>query len=100
MGEFGLGELLVMGSEGDMVSDNLVCLCYIAACKDDERLGRKENCLSFHNRISGRYVYIFWRESFAGFAQLWTGIIMAVNSNSLAQTTCYLFIFLPKILFS
>ena len=86
MGKFGLGHLLVMGSERNMVSDNLVYLCDIAACKDDERLGRKENRLSFHNRISGRYVYIFWRESFAGFAQLWTGIMIAVNSNSLAQT--------------
>jgi hypothetical protein len=89
-----------MGSKRNMVSDNMVYLCNTITCKDDERLGRKENCLSFHNRISGSYVYIFWRESFAGFAQLWTGIIIAVNSNSLPQTRCYLFIILPKILFS
>lgn len=76
MGKFGLGELLVMGSERNMVSDNLVCLCDTITCKDDERLGRKENRLSFHNRISGRYVYIFWREFAAGFTQLWSGIII------------------------
>jgi len=67
LGQFSLGPLLGLGSQGNLVPDYLVHLCDIAACPDDERLGWQTHCISFHHWIFCCALYIFRSELSAWF---------------------------------
>lgn len=56
MGRRSLGCILVMGSEGDMVSYNLAGFCTVSACKDNTEMDDPE---SIGTRHSGIYLYDF-----------------------------------------
>ena len=52
LGRNGLGDLLELGPQGDLVADHLVHLCRPAPRQTDHRLARQEGGLALHRRLS------------------------------------------------
>ncbi len=48
LGQLGLGTLLGLGPQGNLVADHLVCLRHLAARPYDAWMARQTHCLSFH----------------------------------------------------
>jgi len=59
VGQFGLGQLLVMGSQGNLVPGNLAGLCHPASRQTDARLARQADRLSIDRWFFCRAVYLF-----------------------------------------
>lgn len=58
MGEQGVGHILVMGPERDMVTDNMVDLRRLPACEVYPRLDREEDGMVLGDRICFGYIHI------------------------------------------
>jgi len=70
MGQFSLGQLLVLGSKRNMVVDHMVDLCHLASRQIRTGLEWQTGCLAFHYRIHGGDVYLFRCQPAAGITQL------------------------------
>ena len=74
VGQLGLGNLLVMGPQGDLVPDHLVCLCHAAARPHDAGVVREKDSLSVHSGVRRRALHLFRCQLSARAAQLRVGI--------------------------
>ena len=88
LGEFSLGQLLVLGPERDLVSDYLVYLCNPVTCQDDAGMVWQTDRLSFNHRIYSGFVHLFRCEPPARFAQLWVSVTLIDRKQNGKNILC------------